>query len=208
MLISVDGPMGSGKTSLVMLLNKFFKDSMFFCLDTINFTKGQNPLVDWASETINSGRAFFEEPTHYDENNLSIFMLLLYTARLKLIQSHPSLHENKYVFVDTFWDPLWTFEKKYINEYERWIKKIVEIPSISFFLNVGCERAFTRRMKQDRIGNPFTGEAYEKMDSKRVYFREYGKKHIPNFHVIEARQPISEVLDQIIRIIVNHEVNQ
>lgn len=208
MLISIDGPIGSGKTSLASLLSTVYPDSQDIPFSNPYLEKiepNTKEIRRWTTAAM-KGRTVFEKDS-YNTHKLPTFSLLVHTARLKLIEANTDLQKKSHLFIETFFDPLWTFEKQHIEFYYPWLINLIKMPDVSLFLSMKCEKAFRRRKNNDGTKDLFTRAEFDEFNKKRNYFCGWGKKRIPNFHVINAEQPIKQVLEEAIEIINNVQHN-
>ena len=195
MIIAIDGSIGSGKTSLANLLNIYFKDS-----EAVPFERENDTLLKNTTKLISTARQQLNTEIYTKEAE-AITMLLLYTARLKLLQANTKLKKNKFVFVDTFFDPLWYMREKDWEQYYHWLTNLVKLPDISLFLDVEAKQSYRRRKGESLEEYKASAEKHQVIDKRRGRFCRWAKIHIPNFHVIDARKPIQNVVEQAIEII-------
>lgn len=204
-LISVDGSQGAGKTSLCHLLARFFDSSLAIPLDPTGHDKDKNPeLYDFLSiyaECINDTRTYFENGKAV-ESDISDTMFLLYTARLRMIQSFKFFHDFDYIFVDSFFDPCWRFEEEMTKQTLETLKRLVRLPDIAFFLSWDARRAYLRRCAASDVEEIYSQEEYDRIDKKRRFFIKYAQRKRVNLHKLQASKPQSDVLDEAIRVIV------
>ena len=204
MIISIDGARGSGKTTLGTLLTTNYPNAkMVFVDEYSQMDTMQKEIVDYTADFLNKGREFFDEKG-YEAENKSVFMLLLYTARLKFIQSNPDVKKYDYIFIDTFFDPLWTFEKEYRDIYFEFLKNMIEMPDLSFFLKASTNRTLRRRVSETDTSPDLLSEAEKSQWDKKISdFCRFGQNALPNFHVLNAGKPIADVLQSALTHIEN-----
>ena len=196
MIISIDGVIGSGKTTLTSLLALHFKGTDF---------KYSPPDYDEASSQINSFVSEFHKQRYtlkelvkdYDKKGYDSKVFLLHNLiRNMLIRS--SDHDG-YVFVDSFWDPFWHFEAKHYDDFYPVLHKCIPLPDISFFLGVSAKRSIRRASMRDPQTD-HTADA-DRIQKKLNAFTKWAKENIPNFYVLQANVPIDKVLEVAINII-------
>lgn len=212
MLIAVDGPIGSGKTSLVTLLANFFADSESLRVYSDPgltpgdlYTEADIQHSDmWTVYEAESRRLF--ETADYDGTSKSRFMMLLYTARLTLIQADKRLRE-KLTFVDTFWDPLWRLEAEHLRHSFEWLTEMIRLPAVSLFLKVESETAFGRRKGETGHPETYSAEHHAMIDEKRSFFCDFAGEHLPDFHVINAREPIATVVADVVSVLGGYDLH-
>lgn len=199
MIISIDGTIGSGKTTLASLLALHFKGTDF---------KYSPPDYDEETSHINGFvREFYEQRDSlkklvkdYDKKGYDSKIFLLHNLiRNMLIKSSDT---DGYVFVDSFWDPFWHFESKYYDDFYPIIHQCIPLPDISFFLGVSAKRSIIRASMRDPQTD-HTADA-DRIQKKLDAFTKWAKDNIPNFYVLQANRPIDKVLENGINIIKEH----
>ena len=197
MIISVDGTIGSGKTTLTSLLALHF-NGVDFKYSPSTHEEKPSKVVDFIStyyEQRDSLKKLIQ--VHDKKGYVSNIMLLHNLIRNMLIRSGE--HDSEYVFIDSFWDPFWHFESKYYDEYFPVIHKCVPLPDISLFLDVSAERSIRRASMRDPK-TKYTADA-NSIEKKMNAFKIWANTNIPNFYLIQANISTPEVLRQAITII-------
>ncbi len=196
MIISIDGVIGSGKTTLTSLLALHFK-GVDFKYSPPEYEEPSTPVTDFVSEYYQHRESLKKLVKVYDKNRyVSNIMLLHSLIRNMLIRSSDA---GKYIFVDSFWDPFWHFESKHYDEFFPVIHKCVPLPDISLFLDVSANRSIRRATMRDPK-TEHTADA-DSIQGKMNAFKKWARKNISNFYLIRANIPVSEVLQQAITII-------
>ena len=203
MIISVEGAIGSGKTTLTSLLTLHLK-GVEFKYSPPNYDETSSDIVDF-TRRFHRHRDDLKKLTDAIENKryVSNVFLLHNLIRNMLIRSQ--VDDEKHVFVDSFWDPFWHFESQYYEDFFRVIKQCIPLPDITLFLRVSAKRSVQRAAIRDpdaKDRKVDIEDTQKKMDS----FIKWGKKHIPNFYAIAASHPADKVLEDALKIIKEYNV--
>ena len=199
MFISFEGQDGSGKSTLIKKIEKFFEKNK------IEFVSTREPGNPHSKESRQIRNILIKK-----ENNLPpITEALLFAADRKMHLDEvilPSLKANKIVLCDRYIDSSLAYqgagreigieEVKTINE----IATKKKYPDLTLFLNVSFENAFERikkRKSQDRI------EMAKNGFQQRVFegYKKLVKMFPQRFKVIDANQSIEKVYKDAIKII-------
>ena len=201
MIISIDGPIGSGKTTLTSLLSTFF-EGIDFKHSPNDFEQVHNNSVVELVEQVAKHRKMLQDVFNsdsHDEDYRSRVFFLFNMMRCLLIQSNLDAQKSPHIFIDSFWDPLWTYEIEYVDTYYKVLHECISLPDISFFLRLDEAQSIRRATLRDP-DTVHTADAKD-LKQKRRDFLEFAKNNIPNFHVLRADRPANDVLSQALKII-------
>lgn len=218
MIISIDGPVGSGKTTLTSLLSAALGGADFkfaplnpatqhgsithpaFVIDILAKSENRKQFesvtdfIDVYASLREEVRQLFQDETAYDKHAASRTFFLLNLIRVVLIRANKEASKAPYIFIDSFWNPLWTFEAQYYDRYFPIMCEMVSAPDISFFLKVDSEVASERaELRDPGVEHPAN---HAELKEKRNIFFKWARAHIPNFHTLQADLPINDVFDQ------------
>ena len=84
--------------------------------------------------------------------------------------------------IDSFWDPLWTYEIEYVDTYYKVLHECISLPDISFFLRLDEAQSIRRATMRDP-DTVHTADAKD-LKQKRRDFLEFAKNNIPNFYIL------------------------
>lgn len=204
MIISIDGPIGSGKTTLTSLLASTM-DGIDFKHTPADFKVKETSvtaLIGTLFETRTALRDMFNSDG-YATNYRGRSMLLFNLLRCLLIRSNTEARESEKVFIDTFWDPFWTFEREHYDKFYPVICTLLPAPDISFFLRVDESDALRRAEARDPLTEHV--DITEEVKEKRRVFLTWARDNIPNFYELQADLPVSQVFEQASTIIKEHD---
>ena len=195
MIIAIDGPVGSGKTSLCTLLAQTYHgiavrvdpDEQIAVKDKV-----LSDLVISTSRTRQDALWFFGSED-YNKDGISPCMFALQLARLKLIQSNKHIMSHDYIFVDAFWEGLWQMTEENLPVYFDVLCKFVEPPDMSIFLKVSSQRSHDRRAGENQITIEMSEDEHAAINESKNIFCGWSERHLANFHALDARVPIGEV---------------
>lgn len=196
MIISVDGAIGSGKTTLVSLLAHHFGGTEIKHSPP-DRDEEPNDINTFVHKVYNSRNDLKELTEQYDKKgNVSKIFLLHNLVRQMLIDG---METDGLVFVDSFWDPFWHFESKYYDKFYPLIYTCLPLPDVSLFLGVSARRSIQRASMRDPNTNYDADAALtqKKMDA----WTKWADANVSDFHVLNARYTIDEVLKQAVSII-------
>lgn len=197
MIISIDGTIGSGKTTLTSLLALHFDGADFKYSPLDHDEEPVDDLDQFISE-YHKQRASLKQLTkkHDAKGYISNIMLLHNLIRNMLIRSYePSV----YTFVDSFWDPFWHFRSEHYDEFYPVIRQCIPLPDVSFFLDVSAKRSIQRAKIRDP-NTKHTADA-NSIQRKMDAFKKWAVNNIPNFFLLKANVAVSEVMKEAIPII-------
>jgi deoxyadenosine/deoxycytidine kinase len=156
-IISIEGNIGSGKSTLVDYLKNNYKDKNIIYL--------QEPVEEWNNikdeNNITILEKFYENQTKYS----FAFQMMAYISRLDLlrksIENNPnsiiiterSLFTDKYVFAQMLYDS-GKMEKIEYEIYNKWFKSMIDLAPLSklIYLKTEPEVSFERIKKRNRDG--------------------------------------------------------
>lgn len=195
MLISIEGNIGSGKSTIINYLKSINSDNIIFV---------DEPVSEWTNiNGVNALDHFYKD----QKNNSFWFQILAYITRLKklldviknnknkIIISERSIYTDKYVFAQML------YEMGYLNEmewltYNYWFDSFKEETKIDvvLYVNTDPEECYNRIHKRNRS---------EEINSITVeYLKKCHKKHLnwlsdnDDFNVIEinGHQSIENII--------------
>ena len=107
---------------------------------------------------------------------------------------------DKPIFIDSYWDPFWTFEKQYYTRfYTDIMNKVTTPPDISFFLKV--DEAVAQKRAQARTPDAQYDFDTNTLKQKRRDFVDWAKRRVPNFYTLRADVPVADVFNSACNII-------
>ena len=146
------------------------------------------------------------EGDDYDDSYQTETTFIYNLMRLKLGRSKVEMQTAAYVFIDTFWDPLWMMNPKYYDRYFQIMCEFLPAPDISIFLKVDEDIALRRAIGRDpETEHTLVGE---QLVERRNAFLAWAFDNIPNFHRIHADVPSNEVLKKADAIIAEYESSE
>lgn len=202
MVVSVDGPSGAGKTELCVMLAKMFGGGVVkaapspYREDIEDSISVMNDLLDRQRNELN---ALFQNSEYKDKGRGRVFSLFN-LMRLVLIESNRQAQETDFLFIDTFWDPLWLLPSKDRNFAYNFMHNTTPAPDISVFLRVKREIAIRRAVSRSGAAE-LQSDAFENVDERMDNFVAWAQENIPNFHMIRAHKQISRVFSEATTII-------
>ena len=197
MLISIDGPVGAGKTTLTSELALKFGGIGLWYSDVAIRTEDTKKysLVNVIGHMKQELRDFFREhDLSPDTHTFFLFNLM----RLCLSQTFVS-ETSKPVFIDVFWDPLWVLESEHYPKFFGIFCEFMPVPDISFFLKIDEERALLRAQQRD--ANADVTHTLQGLKKKRDDFLKWGGANIPNFQRLYVDRPLIDVVENASEII-------
>ena len=199
--ITFEGPEGSGKTSVIVGVEKYLKEEGYDILTT------REPGGSKIAEDIRSiilHKDNIEMDAHAEA-------LLFAAARSQHFNEKilPAINENKIILCDRFIDSSLAYQG---HARELGIDKIYEInqfaignilPELTLFIDVppkvGLERVFSNIRKIDRLD-------LEELEFHEKVYEGYmiiAKKYSNRFKIVDGTQPIEKVVEDAIQIIKN-----
>lgn len=154
-LISIEGNIGSGKSTIINFLRTFDSDNVIFV---------DEPVNEWTSIFDSSGKNALELFYENKEDNSFWFQILAYITRLrnllnvlennknKIIVSERSIYTDHYVFASML------YESKYLSEmelktYKYWFDTFDKVTSLDaiIYVNTSPEECLKRINERSRI---------------------------------------------------------
>lgn len=205
-LVSIDGHMASGKTTLASLLADHFPNSA-----AIIYSKEEDDekyaLFDsvklFRSNMYSMRRVIQDVFDRYEYNKqyMEECSFAVSMIRLMMIEASYELQSLDYVFVDTFWDPIWWYTSKTMPGFVERLKEKVKIPDISFYIRANGSRLHPYRVARDRDRVVKEDEEFYKNADRRMHtFLQYAEENITNFHTLD-RTAIPDVFRKATTII-------
>lgn len=206
-IISFDGPLGVGKTTVSSMLVSYFKNSAVVELSP-NSEAREKAAFESVGVTVNflhEGRKKLNTlftSDKYDAECHQDCAFLLTSSRLALIQANYALRECEYVFVDTFWDPIWWFTADTIPGYVARLREYVTFPYLSFFLVEEAARLYETRWARSSTGvAPVVPPGFhEDCDSKMNFFTSWASENLRGFRCV-SRQGVADTMRHVIEAI-------
>jgi len=163
MILSIDGNVGSGKSTLFNSLKKYFSEKINCCGKKIVFI--DEPVKDWQKIKDENGKNilenFYENPEKYSFS----FQMLAYISRLSRLQKVVKTGEydviitERCVFSDRNVFAKMLFDSGKINViewqiYEKWFYNFLDdLPNVYFiYINTDPETCLNRINKRNRLG--------------------------------------------------------
>ncbi len=199
--ITFEGPEGSGKTSVIIGVEKFLTEEGYSILTT------REPGGIKIAEDIRSIILDIDNT----EMDAHAEALLFAASRSQHFNEKilPALEDNKIILCDRFIDSSLAYQG---HARELGIDKVYEInkfaigdqlPELTIFIDVppsvGLKRVFSNSRKIDRLD----------LESLKFHEKVYegymiiAKKYINRFKLVDGTQPIEKVIDDTIKIIKN-----
>ena len=199
--ITFEGPEGSGKTSVIVGVEKYLRESGYSILNT------REPGGSKIAEDIRSiilHKDNIEMDAHAEA-------LLFAASRSQHFNEKilPAINENKIILCDRFIDSSLAYQG---HARELGIDKVYEInqfaigntlPELTLFIDVppkvGLERVFSNIRKIDRLD-------LEELEFHEKVYEGYmilAKKYKNRFKIVDGTQPIEKVIEDAIQIIKN-----
>lgn len=195
--ITIDGIEGTGKSTQIELLKKYFVKKQMHCI----FTRepGGTALGEKIRNLLLNGN------NNNDDIDDKTELLLMFAARNQHIQQiiKPALDKNICVISDRFTDSTFAYQGggrgidfKKIEALETWVMGDFR-PSVSIFLDIDLETSMARVNKRggkDRIEQ----ESIDFFMRVRETYLGLAKKYPNRIKLIDAKQPKKEIHQQII----------
>ena len=194
MHVSIDGPIGSGKTTLTELLADMHNGVAALFAPITPADRGTDDLRKRMIEDLSSVHDMLEmlyatDQYRADTRPRSFFLSNL--LRVIFVTAQKAF-KDKPIFIDAFWEPLWTFQPEHLSRFYRFHNNFISAPDVSIFLKIPGHRTISRAQGRD-IDVEHTADATS-IDTHQRNFIEWADMHIPNFRVIDATHSISDVL--------------
>ena len=205
-IYSVEGNIGSGKSTFVHMMKDYFKDS------TKNIIFLQEPVDIWNSITDLKGESILTKFYANQEKYSFAFQMMAYISRLSLlkqtVESNPDaiiitercLYTDKNVFAKMLYDSDLIEEVEYAI-YLKWFDEFQKDYPINgyIYLKTKPETAYERVKKRDR-----TGESSIPLDylARCHYYHDNWLKNISKNSIItlDSENDVSVMKDEIIRV--------
>lgn len=158
MIISIEGNIGSGKSTLIQALKEYFKDNK-----KILFLK--EPVDQWELIKDKQGTTMLEKFYNDKEKYSFAFQMMAYISRLSLIKeaykndkniiiiTERSLQTDKFVFAQMLYDAD-MMEKVEYDIYMKWFNHFVEDYDVKkiIYVNASPDKCLERVTKRSRAG--------------------------------------------------------
>jgi len=213
-IISIEGNIGSGKSTVVNSLKEFYKvngkSNIYFL---------EEPVDEWIQIKDTFGKNIIEKFYENQERYSFSFQMMAYISRLamlkramkecqekgyKIIVCERSLQTDKNVFCKMLYDSD-KIEDVEFQIYNKWFYEfITEIPEINFIYiktkpSVAFERVFERNRKGEAIELEYLEMCSKYHDSWLINSPESNNSNI----IIDGNKKYDEVFDKVERIIRN-----
>ena len=196
MIIGIDGPVGSGKSTLTQLLADAFEGTAALYAPITPADRGTDDpirqMVEEISDITDDIDLLYADNERYSNSSHGRVKLLNDISRVLMIQSYKPIDKDKHLFIDAFWNTLTTYQPEYLSRFYRIYNQFVPAPDITLFLKIPSHRCVPRAQGRDieleRADN------MKSIDENQKNFIEWAGDHIPNFQVIHATNPINDVL--------------
>ena len=212
-IISIEGNIGSGKSSFVQNLKTYYADQKNCCRMKICFL--QEPVDIWNTITDKDGKTMIECYYSNPEKYAFPFQMMAYISRLATLKeefkkNYDFIFTERCIFTDrnVFCKMLYDDEK--INEieykiYNKWFDEFVEeFPEIEYiYLKTDPQIAFDRIVKRNRLGENIP---LEYLTTCHEYHENWLEKYISKC-VIDVNTDTNtnpEIINRWIRIIDNY----
>jgi dTMP kinase len=187
LLISVEGIDGTGKTTQVQLLKKWFEEHGRKAIVLKEPTLGSyGKEIAWR---VSAGT--LKDP----EEELRLFML----DRMEDVREHilPALEEGKVVIMDRYYQSNMAYQGARgldVNKIKEENERFAPVPDLIIVLDIDPGRSLARVKTRKNLVGHFENEAY--LEKVREIFLRIGRE--PNAVVIDADGPIEEVHSRIV----------
>jgi dTMP kinase len=190
LLISVEGIDGTGKTTQVQLLKKWFEERGREAIVLKEPTPG--PYGKEIARRASAGT--LKDPGE----ELRLFML----DRMEDVRHHikPALEEGKVVIMDRYYQSNMAYQGARgldVNKIKEENERFAPVPDLIIVLDIDPERSLARVKTRKNLVGHFENEAY--LEKVREIFLRIGRE--PNAVVINADGPVEEVHRRIVRAI-------
>lgn len=166
-IISIEGNIGSGKSTLIEYLKSNYKNSNVIYLE--------EPVKIWQSIKDKNGVNILVKFYENQEKYSFAFQMMAYISRLDLlrrtIKDNPesiiiterSLYTDKYVFAKMLFDSDKIEDIEY-NIYNRWFNSMIDLAPLNkvIYMKTTPEISYKRVIKRSREGEDNIGEEYIK----------------------------------------------
>ena len=217
MILSIDGNIGSGKSTLFNSLKKYFSEEINCNGKKIVFI--DEPVNDWQKIKDKNGKnileCFYENPEKYSFS----FQMLAYISRLSKLQKTIKTGEydiiitERCVFSDRNVFAKMLFDCGKMNEiewqiYEEWFYNFLDdLPIVYFiYINVDPEICFNRIKNRNRRGENISLNYLKDCDSYHKIWLKNPEKHVVE---IDGSKDISyhpKYIERIKQLIVLNQV--
>ncbi|MGN0466117.1 MAG: dTMP kinase [Lachnospiraceae bacterium] len=194
--ISIEGADGSGKTTQIQMLKKYFEEKGFDVIVT------REPGGTKISEQI---RSIILDKTHTNMSYITE-MLLYAAARAQLVEQiiAPAKKEGKIIISDRFIDSSAVYQgiarglgTKMVYDVNQYAIAACE-PDITFLLDIDATEGIGRKKNQKNL---------DRMEQETIDFhqmvadgyRRLAKEHTERIHMIDASQTIEKIQEEILR---------
>ncbi len=188
LLISVEGIDGTGKTTQVQLLKKWFEEHGRNAIVLKEPTQG--PYGKEIARRASAGT--LKDPVE----ELRLFML----DRMEDVREHilPALEEGKVVIMDRYYQSNMAYQGARgldVNKIKEENERFAPVPDLIIVLDIDPGRSLARVKTRKNLVGHFENEAY--LEKVREIFLRIGRE--PNAVVINADGPVEEVHRRIVR---------
>ena len=187
-IFSIDGNIGSGKSTFVQKLNEFYSKKKNCSGKKICFL--QEPVDEWNTITDEDGKTMIEcyyaDPDKYSFS----FQMMAYISRLALIRAElkkdydiifteRSIFTDKNVFAKMLYDDGKINEIEY-KIYNKWFDEFIDdFPTIEYiYMRTSPQTAFDRIIKRGRPGETISLEYLQKCHDYHESWLSPHEKHV------------------------------
>ena len=206
MIISIDGMKGSGKTSIARFLADSL-DGVYVKYDSERTDPKDTPLweltktFDTYWKTLD---ACFTKT--FDETYRGRVFFIFNLMRSLMIRASERSQKSPYIFIDTYWDPLWMMDPKDMPEFYKAHTLFLPAPDISFFIEIEPLRARDRVRYRDLDIDHDVDVA--EISQQIETFTRWAKQSIPNFHILPNMRNLVETSEHAMKIIKTTSVTE
>ena len=222
-IISIDGNIGSGKSTLVEKMKEYYTDTQSDSTINMKICFLQEPVDIWDTITDKEGKTILEHFYSNQEKYSFAFQMMAYISRLATIKTalkkrydiiftERSIFTDCNVFAKMLYDDGKMSEIEY-TIYNKWFDEFInDLPEVEYiYLKTDPEIAFNRIIKRGRIGENIPLEYLTKChEYHENWLDEHSSKCVINCNadIEESPEIISEWLKTIDKYITQNTITQ
>jgi len=211
-IISIDGNIGSGKSTLVQKIQEYYTNKNTDSTFTMKICFLEEPVDIWNTITDTDGKTIIEKFYSNQEKYAFSFQMMAYISRLVTIKralkkKYDIIFTERSVFTDCNVFAKMLYDDGKMNEidfkiYNTWFNEFInDLPEIEYiYLKTDPNVAFDRIIKRDRIGENIPIEYLTKChEYHENWLDQHSKKCIINCNIDIEEHP--EILSEWLKTI-------